>query len=88
MNINRRTFIQAAVGALGVAVCPSTKGILPAPTPPLKSYNLSSIYLSKEALEDIRNWAVDQVDEETRREIYSNSDGCIKRMVSVNCHMS
>lgn len=32
------------------------------------------LYLSPEALEDIRNWVVDQVDEQTRREIYI-SDG-------------
>lgn len=32
-----------------------------------RPYNL---YISPEALEDIRNWGVDQVDEITRREIY------------------
>jgi len=32
--------------------------------------SLSDVYLSPEALEDIRNWGLDQIDEVTRREIY------------------
>jgi hypothetical protein len=32
---------------------------------------LTDIYLSPEALEDIRNWGFDQVDDLTRREIYN-----------------
>ena len=35
---------------------------------------LTDIYLSPEALEDIRNWGLDQVDEVTRREIYQAGD--------------
>jgi|6_EtaG_2_1085325.scaffolds.fasta_scaffold04102_9 hypothetical protein len=35
--------------------------------------NLSDLYISPEAMEDIKNWSVDQIDEETRKEILSNS---------------
>jgi hypothetical protein len=47
---------------------------------------LTDIYLSPEALEDIRDWGVDQVDEVTRREIYVAEDGAINRIFSVNLH--
>ena len=47
---------------------------------------LTDVYLSPEALEDIRDWGVDQVDEVTRREIYVAEDGAINRIFSVNLH--
>lgn len=48
---------------------------------------LTDVYLSPEALEDIRNWGVDIVDEVTRREIYvSSDDGMITRIFGVNLH--
>ena len=49
---------------------------------------MTDLYLSPEALEDIRNWGVDQVDEVTRREIYQASDGAaaITRVFGVNMH--
>ena len=49
---------------------------------------LTDLYLSPEALEDIRNWNVDQVDETTRREIYVASDdgSTINRIFGVNLH--
>jgi len=37
-------------------------------------------------MEDIRNWGVDQVDEITRREIYTANDGAINRVFGVNLH--
>ena len=47
---------------------------------------LTDLYLSTEALEDIRNWGVDQVDEVTRREIYVANDGAgsLSRVFGVN----
>jgi hypothetical protein len=46
---------------------------------------LTDVYLSPEALEDIRNWGVDMVDDTTRREIYvSSDDGSITRLFGVN----
>jgi hypothetical protein len=36
---------------------------------------LTDLYVSPEAIEDIRNWGVDQVDDITRREIYNAEDG-------------
>ena len=49
---------------------------------------LTDLYLSPEALEDIRNWNVDQVDETTRREIFVAEDGsgAMNRIFSVNLH--
>ncbi len=47
---------------------------------------LTDLYLSPEALEDIRNWGVDIVDEFTRREIFQAGDGIINRIFNVNLH--
>lgn len=49
---------------------------------------LTDLFLSPEALEDIRNWGVDQVDELTRRDIYLASDDSEKltRIFGVNLH--
>ena len=49
---------------------------------------LTDLYLSPEALEDIRNWGIDQVDEVTRREIYQAGDdgAAITRIFGVNLH--
>jgi len=47
---------------------------------------LTDLYVSPEAMEDIRNWGVDQVDETTRREIYTAADGTLNRVFGVNLH--
>lgn len=47
---------------------------------------LTDLFVSPEAMEDIRNWGVDQVDELTRREIYVAEDGTVNRVFSVNLH--
>ena len=49
---------------------------------------LTDLYISPEAVEDIRNFGVDQIDEVTRREIYTADDGSdvIMRIFSVNMH--
>lgn len=49
---------------------------------------LTDIYVSPEALESVRNWGMDLVDEVTRREIFiSSSDGApITRIFGVNLH--
>lgn len=52
----------------------------------LKRGKLTDLYFSPEALEDIRNWGLDQIDEITRREIYVSADGGISRVFSVNLH--
>ena len=50
--------------------------------------SLTDVYLSPEALEDIRNWVIDQVDEVTRREIYQAGDdgAAITRVFGINLH--
>jgi hypothetical protein len=47
---------------------------------------LTDLYLSPEALEDIRNWGIDQLDEVSRREVYqAASDGApLTRIFGVN----
>lgn len=48
---------------------------------------LTDLYISPEAMEDIRNWNVDQVDELTRRQIFlSEGDDAINRIFGVNLH--
>lgn len=44
---------------------------------------LTDLYLSPEAMEDIRNWNVDQVDDVTRREIFV-ADEILSRIFGVN----
>lgn len=49
---------------------------------------LTDLYVSPEALEDVRNWGIDQIDEVTRREIYTSAEGgpAITRIFGVNLH--
>jgi hypothetical protein len=49
---------------------------------------LTDIYLSPEALEDIRNWGFDQVDDLTRRELYNApvNGGTITNVFGVSLH--
>jgi len=44
---------------------------------------LTHLYVSPEALEDVRNWGVDQIDEITRREIFVSSDGSYNKIYNV-----
>lgn len=51
---------------------------------------LTDLYLSVEAMEDIRNWNVDQIDEVTRREIFvsgDDDDAVMNRIFGVNLHV-
>ena len=47
---------------------------------------LTDLYVSPEAVEDMRDWNVDQVDEKTRYEIYNTPDGSLNRIYNVNLH--
>ena len=48
---------------------------------------LTDLYVSPEAMEDIRNWNVDQVDEITRREIFvADGDNAMSRIFGINLH--
>jgi len=48
---------------------------------------LTDLYVSPEAMEDVRNWNVDQIDEVTRREIFvADGDNAINRIFGVNLH--
>jgi len=49
---------------------------------------LTDLYTSPEAIEDIRNWGIDQLDEVSRREVYTATDDgpAITRIFGVNLH--
>lgn len=47
---------------------------------------LTDLYVSPESMEDIRSWGIDQLDEVTRREVYTSADGTLNRVFSVNLH--
>lgn len=47
---------------------------------------LTDLYLSLEAIDDMRNWGIDQIDELTRRDILLREDGLVNRIFSVNLH--
>ena len=49
---------------------------------------LTDMYMSPEAVEDIRNWGIDQLDDVSRREIYTASDDGpqLTRVFGVNLH--
>lgn len=52
----------------------------------LKRGQLTDMFLSPEGVEDVRNWGVDQLDDTTRREIYTAADGSsgLSRIFGVN----
>lgn len=47
---------------------------------------LTDVFFSPESMEDIRQWGIDQVDEFTRREIYTAADGTISSVFGVALH--
>lgn len=47
---------------------------------------LTDLYISIEAESDMRSWSVDQIDEVTRREIFTTSEGTLNRIFNVNIH--
>lgn len=68
--ISRRGFL----GALGLAVLAPKTLIQPTPDLGFKksTYELEDLYISPEAMEDIKRWNVDQVDEQTRKAIFAD----------------
>lgn len=53
-------------------------------TASLRRWKLTDLFLSHEAVEDIRNWGLDQVDEVSRREFMMMPDGTVPRIFGVN----
>jgi len=48
---------------------------------------LTDLYTSLEAIDDLRNWGIDQIDELTRREIImDDQNGLVQRIFGVNLH--
>jgi hypothetical protein len=52
----------------------------------IRRSRLTDVYNSPETIEGIRNWNIDQVDDQTRRELYVSADGSISRVFGVNLH--
>lgn len=52
----------------------------------LRKSKLTDVWMSPEGIEGMRSWGLDQVDEVTRREIYTAADGTLNRVFSVNLH--
>lgn len=48
---------------------------------------LTDIYLSPEALEDIREWDHDEVDDVTRHQIFNSNDAVLAQIYGVNLHV-
>jgi hypothetical protein len=55
-------------------------------TTSLSRGELTDLYLSIEALEDMRNWTVADVDETTRREIFTSTNGFVSTIFGVQLH--
>lgn len=53
-------------------------------TASIKRGRLTHLVVSPEAVEDIRNWGIDQVDELTRREIFTSAEEGLTRLFGVN----
>lgn len=47
---------------------------------------LTDLFVSPEAIEDMRGWNVDVIDEVTRREIFVSPEGRLNRIFNVNIH--
>jgi hypothetical protein len=47
---------------------------------------LTDLYVSIEGLEDMRNWTIADIDEVTRREVFTSAEGYINRIFNTNLH--
>lgn len=47
---------------------------------------LTDLYVSVEAMADMRSWNVDQLDEISRNQIFTSAEGTLSRIFSVNLH--
>lgn len=52
----------------------------------LERGRMTDLYLSVEALEDMRNWTVAEIDDQTRREIFTSADGYVSSIFNVSLH--
>lgn len=55
-------------------------------TTSLRQGRLTDLYMSLEALEDMRSWTLAEIDEQTRREIFLSEDGYIASIYNVALH--
>lgn len=55
-------------------------------TTSLRQGRLTDVYMSIESKEDMRSWTLADVDEITRREIFTAEDGALSRIYNINIH--
>lgn len=55
-------------------------------TTSLQRGRLTDVYMSIESMEDMRSWTLADVDEVTRREIFTAEDGVLNRIYNINIH--
>jgi hypothetical protein len=83
---------QAAVGSLTKRLISNMKVVFKrnggGNASSVDTRELTDLWCSPELVEDIRNWGLDQVDDITRREIYTATDGgpTLSRVFGVNLH--
>lgn len=52
----------------------------------LRRGRLTDLFVSIEGLEDMRNWTIADIDEVTRRELFTSAEGYINRIFNTNLH--
>lgn len=50
------------------------------------TFSLTDLYISPEAMEDIRSWTNDDLSEDSRRDMELNAEGTVQRLFGVNLH--
>lgn len=73
--LNRRQLLKGLFGGIvAVPLLPLLDLTSPTFIAPLShKFDYTDLYISPEALEDMRNWSIDHIDKVTRKEIYSCS---------------
>lgn len=86
MNLTRRKILKLfALAPVALTVpLPTPKKVLLSPGYVIYNAGRKKLYFSQAALDDIRGWGVNEIDEATRREIYGCGD--IERTIGVSIH--
>ena len=82
-NASAGTFTKALLQLLTISMMRNGGGN----SASMNRYRLTDLYVSPEAMEDIRSWTDSIVSEATRREIELNVEGTIMRLFGVNIHV-
>ena len=81
---------DSAAGNFSVRLCSLAKTVVArnggGNSSSVNNSRLTDLYISVESEADMRSWNVDQIDELTRREIFTTAEGTLSRIFSVNIH--